>query len=126
MKFTEGKLEQAFADLLGLEGYSHHLGNNINRMPEEVLIEDDLRKFLSNKYALQGISISEINSIILQLKSLSATDHYESNKTFLKMLSDGFILKRDRPAVNPQKLINHGGHVLRRNRPVHDIFSTRA
>ncbi len=95
MKFTEGKLEQAFADLLGLEGYAHHLGNTINRIPEDVLIEDDLRAFLSNKYASQGISLAEINSIILQFKSLSPTDLYESNKTFLKMLSDGFILKRE-------------------------------
>jgi type I restriction enzyme R subunit len=95
MKFTEGKLEQAFADLLGLEGYAPHLGNTITRMPEDVLIEDDLQTFLTYKYAAQGISLSEINSIILQFKSLSATDLYESNKTFLKMLSDGFILKRE-------------------------------
>ena len=39
MKFTEDKLEKAFTDLLGLEGYPHHLGVTIIRMPEEVLIE---------------------------------------------------------------------------------------
>lgn len=27
MKFTESKLEQAFIELLGNEGYPHHLGN---------------------------------------------------------------------------------------------------
>jgi len=95
MKFTEEKLEKAFTELLGQEGFPHHLGNTISRKPEEVLIEEDLQSFLLNQYVGQGITVSEIKSIILQLKSLSASDLYESNKTFLKMLSDGFILKRE-------------------------------
>ena len=95
MKFTEEKLEKAFTELLGQEGFPHHLGITITRKPEDVLIEEDLQKFLLTQYAGQGITVNEIKSIILQLKSLSASDLYESNKTFLKMLSDGFILKRE-------------------------------
>lgn len=95
MKFTEEKLEKAFTDLLGQEGFPHYLGVTITRKPEEVLIEEDLQTFLLTQYAGQGITVNEIKSIILQLKSLSASDLYESNKTFLKMLSDGFILKRE-------------------------------
>jgi len=95
MKFTEASLEKAFTELLGQEGFSHHLGITITRNPDEVLIEEDLQTFLLTQYAGQGITVNEIKSIILQLKSLSASDLYESNKTFLKMLSDGFILKRE-------------------------------
>jgi type I restriction enzyme R subunit len=95
MKFTEEKLEKAFTELLGQEGFPHHFGISIARKPEEVLIEEDLQNFLLTQYAGQGITINETKSIILQLKSLSASDLYESNKTFLKMLSDGFILKRE-------------------------------
>jgi type I restriction enzyme, R subunit len=95
MKFTEEKLEKAFTELLGQEGFPHHLGITITRKPDEVLIEEDLQNFLLTQYAGQGITVNEIKSIILQLKSLSASDLYESNKTFLKMLSDGFILKRE-------------------------------
>jgi len=95
MKFTEEKLERAFTELLGQEGFPHHLGITITRKPEEVLIEEDLQNFLLTQYAGQGITVNETKSIILQLKSLSASDLYESNKTFLKMLSDGFILKRE-------------------------------
>ncbi len=95
MKFTEEKLEKAFTELLGQEGFSHHLGITITRKPEEVLIEEDLQNFLLTQYAGQGITLNEIKSIILQLKYLSSSDLYESNKTFLKMLSDGFILKRE-------------------------------
>ena len=95
MKFTEEKLEKAFTELLGQEGFPHHLGITITRKPEEVLIEEDLQNFLLTHYAGQGITVNEIKSIILQLKSLSSSDLYESNKTFLKILSDGFILKRE-------------------------------
>lgn len=95
MKFTEEKLEKAFIELLGQEGFPHHLGITIARKPDEVIIEEDLRKFLLLQYASQGITDNEVKSIILQLKSLPASDIYESNKTFLRMLSDGFILKRE-------------------------------
>lgn len=95
MKFTEEKLEKAFVELLEEEGYTHQFGSTINRRPDEVLIEADLKQFLLNQYAAQGITLNEVNSIILQLKTLPATDLYESNKTFLRMLADGFILKRE-------------------------------
>lgn len=95
MKFTEEKLERAFTELLGQEGFPHHFGITVKRKPDDVLIEEDLRSFLLAQYSQQGITLNEVNSIILQLKSLSASDLYESNKTFLKMLSDGFILKRE-------------------------------
>jgi type I restriction enzyme R subunit len=95
MKFTEEKLEKAFTELLGHEGYPHHLGTTIIRKPDEVLIEEDLQNFLLSQYTNQGITINEAKSIILQLKTLPSSDLYESNKTFIRMLSDGFILKRE-------------------------------
>jgi type I restriction enzyme R subunit len=111
MKFTEAKLEQSFTELLAQEGFSHHLGNTISRKPDEVLIEEDLRNFLQSQYASQGITLNEINSIILQLKSFPASDLYESNRKFLQMLSDGFILKReDRKQKDIYiQLINYSG-----------------
>lgn len=59
------------------------------------MIEEDLQNFLLNQYASQGITVNEVKSIILQIKYIPASDLYESNKTFLKMLADGFILKHE-------------------------------
>lgn len=95
MKFTEEKLEKAFAELLAEQGFPHLSGLSISRKPEEVLIEEDLRSFLTSRYAISNITPTEVSSIILQLKSLSSSDLYESNKSFLRLLSDGFILKRE-------------------------------
>ncbi len=95
MKFTEAQLEKAFAELLGNENFPHRLGETISRATDEVMIEDDLQKFLLKQYEKEGLTATEAKSIILQLKSLPSSDLYESNKTFIKMLSDGFILKRE-------------------------------
>lgn len=95
MKFTEAQLEKAFIELLEQEGFAHQLGLSISRKPEDVLIEEDLKSFLLKKYANEGITHNEINTIVLQLKALPSSDLYESNKSFLRILSDGFILRRE-------------------------------
>ena len=94
-KFTEAKLEQAFIELLGNEGFSHFLGNTISRTDDEVLIEEDLQYYLLNRYKKEQLTEIETQSIILQLKTLSSTDLYESNKKIMRWLADGFILKRE-------------------------------
>lgn len=95
MKFTEAQLEKAFIELLAGEGFPHHLGNTLARNFEEVIIEEDLLKYLLSKYASKQLTFTEAKSIVLQLKNLPASDLYESNKTILRWLSDGFILKRE-------------------------------
>ncbi|MGG5487597.1 type I restriction endonuclease subunit R [Gaetbulibacter sp. PBL-D1] len=96
-KFTEAQLENVFAELLASEGYPHHLGNTLKRADDEVIIEDDLRRFLKLSYTKYNITATEIEGVIFQLKTLPASDLYESNKRFMRMLSDGFILKREDP-----------------------------
>lgn len=95
MKFTEEKLEKAFIEILGGEGYPHHLGNTLVRAMDEVLIEEDLLHYLLSRYESKQLSVTEAKSILLQIKSLPASDLYESNKTIMRWLSDGFILKRE-------------------------------
>lgn len=94
-KFTEAKLEQAFIELLGNEEFPHFLGNTIARDEDEVLIEVDLKNYLLSQYKKEKLTETEAQSIILQLKTLSSTDLYESNKKIMKLLADGFSLKRE-------------------------------
>lgn len=94
-KFTEAKLEQAFIELLENEGYQHFLGNTISRADDEVLIEEDLKNYLLNRYKTEQLTKVETQSIILQLKTLSSADLYETNKKIMRWLADGFILKRE-------------------------------
>lgn len=95
MKFTEAQLEQAIIELLGKENYPHVLGATIVRDKMEVLIKQDIEEFLSTRYASDNITTSEIQSIVRQLESYSSSDLYESNKAIMKLVSDGFTLKRE-------------------------------
>lgn len=95
MKFTEAKLEQVFIELLGNENFPHFLGNTISRADDEVLIEQDLTNYLLKRYQKEQLTKIEAQSIILQLKTLSSADLYQSNKKIMRWLADGFILKRE-------------------------------
>ena len=97
MAFREADLEIAIKDLLVQEGYVYVPGERIVRSEGEVLIEQDLRDYLHRRYDSEGITENEIRSIVLQLRSLSASDLYESNKKFCTWLSEGFMLRRENP-----------------------------
>ncbi|MDN5100208.1 HsdR family type I site-specific deoxyribonuclease [Aliarcobacter butzleri] len=95
-KFTEEKLELAFIELLENQGITYQFGKEIVRNESEVLLEDDLKEYLKNRYKTENITDSEITGIIRKLHSYPASDLYDSNKSIMKLISDGFILKREK------------------------------
>lgn len=97
MKYTESQLEQAFISLLETEGYRYINGKELTRTSnQEVLIKDDLRTFLLNRYP--DLEEMELESIINEIAFQSASNLYESNKYICKLLADGFIFKRNDPS----------------------------
>ena len=96
MKYTESQLEQAFISLLETEGYRYIQGKDVLRSSnQEVLIKEDLRAFLQNRY--KDLEEIELESIVNEIAFQSASNLYESNKYIGKLLSDGFIFKRNNP-----------------------------
>ena len=92
--FNEHSLEMAIMELFQDEGYLYLNGEQIHRERSEVLLTDDLRQYLLNRYAKDGLTTTEVDGVLLRLKSISGTI-YEANKTFCKLLCDGFILNRE-------------------------------
>ncbi|AEA44769.1 type I restriction endonuclease subunit R [Fluviicola taffensis] len=95
MKFTESQLELAIIELFQLEEIPHVVGSSIHREASEVLIKEDLIAYLCAKYSDALLTTQEAESIIRQLESYPASDLYESNKTLMKLISDGFSFKRE-------------------------------
>lgn len=95
-KFTEEKLELAFIELLENQGITYTFGKDIVRSSNEVLLEDDLKEYLKNRYKSENIRESEIAGIVRKLQNYPASDLYDSNKAIMKLISDGFILKREK------------------------------
>lgn len=94
MTFNEHALEMSIMELFEGEGYEHLVGNDIHREKSEVLLVDDLKNYLYTRYGADGITPSEVESIILMLRSASGTV-YETNKAISKMVTDGFIFNRE-------------------------------
>ena len=120
MKFTEANLEEALISLLQEEGYAPVHGSEIARASSnEVLIKEDLENYLTKRYAAEGITTGEIASIIGQLKNLSAANLYESNKKIMRMLAEGFMLKREdkSQALLHIELIDYAGLPEQRAQP---------
>lgn len=95
MSFQEADLENFILDLLKSKGYAYTHGDNLSREYEDVLIEDDLKIFLSRKYALNSITESEIKRIIDSLKIVSNNPLYDANKKIFKKIVDGESFIRD-------------------------------
>ena len=97
--FSEAVLEQAIIDKFIAEGYEHVSGDDLHRELTDVLIEEDLSAFLAAKYAPQGITASEISSIIRSLRYASALPVYSANQSmFLRMVEGETFVREDRSA----------------------------
>ena len=94
MGFNEKALELSIIEMFAETGYTHVSGDEIHREKSDVLIADDLRLYLADRYAAEGITMNEIESIILRLRSISGSV-YESNKAAFKLIANGFILNRE-------------------------------
>jgi type I restriction enzyme R subunit len=111
MKFTESQLELVFINVIEQEDITHLGGAAIRKqefagvsepptvygylVSEQVLIPADLKEYLRTQYQENDISEGEIESIVRNLERLPSSDLYETNKTIMKMVSDGFLLKRE-------------------------------
>ena len=94
MPFNEHALELSIMELFKDNDYIYLSGEQIHREKSDVLLVDDLKQFLYNKYAKNGITTSEVNSIILMLRTIAGS-LYEANKAFCKLLTDGFVFNRE-------------------------------
>jgi type I restriction enzyme R subunit len=94
MKFTEDSLEKAVLELFGEVSIDSIHGQELHRSPEDVILNEDLERYLMTRYATERITPSEAKQIINKIRTLPDNPIYESNRGFMKMVSEGFILNR--------------------------------
>lgn len=97
--FNEAQLEQAFIELFKKEGYDYVHGENIIRDIRDVILYDDLRHFLQKRYKTEEITEDEINRAIAKLETSEGGGVYAENVEALRLLQEGFSLKRTNPKL---------------------------
>lgn len=92
-KFTEAELEKAFIELFQNEKYEYCIGDDIHRRYKDVLLYDDLKKYLKNNY--EDITGSELERAISLLDNVPSVPLYDGNKETYQMVTEGIDLIRE-------------------------------
>lgn len=93
--FNEHALEMAIMELFQQEGYIYTNGEEIHKEISDVLLRDDLRMYLRSRYAEQGITPLEVESVLLRLTANVGFSLYENNVATYRLITEGFSLKRE-------------------------------
>ena len=93
--FNEKQLEESIIALLQEQGYEHVKGEAIERDLDEVVLRDDLRTYLRNRYSSDGITDTEVEAAIRVIVQKQGLSLYEENRHTMNLLMDGFSLKRE-------------------------------
>ena len=94
-QFTEAQLEEAIIELFEKQGYTHVHGENIHRQYEDILLLDDLRAFIGDRYAHENLSAAEMGKIINQLTLIPSSPLYDGNRAAFWIVNEGFDMVRD-------------------------------
>ncbi|RXI44200.1 type I restriction endonuclease [Clostridium tetani] len=92
-QFNEEQLELAIIDLFTKQGYIHQKGEELHRKYDEVIIEEELCRFLTSKYP--GLTNTELDKIINKIKYITTYPLYSSNRQAFFLIDEGFDLSRD-------------------------------
>ncbi len=93
-RFTEAQLEEAIIELFKEEGYEYVNGEEIHRPYEQILLENDLKQYLLNRYGDKSITIEELNEIIGRIDFISPSPLYEGSRETYRLINEGFTLER--------------------------------
>lgn len=92
-KFDEAELENAFIDLFKKLGYDYSNGETIHRQFKDVILYDDLKKYLKNRY--NTLSDNEVKRIISIVDNIPSIPLYDNNKQTYKIVTEGIDFQRD-------------------------------
>ena len=97
--FNEAQLEASIIQLFLEQRYDYRPGETIVRKDKtEVLQKDDLRTYLKERYAGEAITEMEVENAIRRIEQTSGGTLYDENHDFMKLLMNGFSMKREDPA----------------------------
>ena len=97
--FNEHALELSIMELFRQEGYIYTNGEEIHKKADEVLLRDDVRAYLRNRYREAGITSLEIESVLARMTANTGLSLYDNNAQTYRLMTEGFSLKREDAAL---------------------------
>ena len=99
MSFMSHFNELSIMELFQQEGYLYTSGEEIQKEADEVLLRDDMCKYLRNRYREVGITSLEIESVLAKLTANTGLSLYDNNAQTYRLMTEGFSLKREDAAL---------------------------
>ena len=93
--FNEHALELSIMELFQQKGYTYTSGEEIHKEVSDVLLRDDMRLYLRNRYRAESITPLEIERILATLTANAGFSLYEQNRHTYRLMTEGFSLKRE-------------------------------
>lgn len=93
--FNEHSLEMAIMELFEQQGYSYVNGETIHKELSEVLLRDDLRMYLMDRYSQEDITPMEIERVLAKLTADNGAPLYVQNAQTYRLMTEGFTIKRE-------------------------------
>lgn len=93
--FNEHALEMSIMELFQREGYIYTNGEEISKEVSDVILREDLRAYLRSRYAKDGITELEVESVIAKLTAANGFLLYDKNVNTYRLMTEGFSLKRE-------------------------------
>ena len=97
--FNEHALELSIMELFQQEGYTYTSGEEIHKEVSDVLLRNDMRLYLHNRYKDESITPLEIERTIAMLTANVGFSLYEQNRHTYRLMTEGFSLKRENTAL---------------------------
>ena len=99
LHFNEHSLEMAIMELFEQQGYSYVNGETIHKELSEVLLRDDLRMYLMDRYNNDGITPMEIERVLAKLTADNGAPLYIQNAHTYRLMTEGFAIKREEASM---------------------------
>lgn len=113
-KYYESQFEEAVVELLREARWQYTFGDEIHRKYTDPLIETDLRDFLAAQYKDKGLTSSEMDGIIANLRNTGGQNDYYALRNAFHLYRDGYDFVYSDGRGNPFRLeyidFEHPGH----------------
>ena len=82
-------------ELFEQQGYSYQNGETIHKELSDVLLRDDLKLYLMDRYSAEGITPLEIERVVAKLTADNGEPLYQQNAYTYRLMTEGFTIKRE-------------------------------
>ena len=82
-------------ELFEQQGYNNVNGETIHKELSDVLLRDDLKLYLMDRYSAEGITSLEIERVMAKLTTDNGAPLYQQNAQTYRLMTEGFAIKRE-------------------------------